>query len=157
MKIEKTASGKQTIKLSKKEWANIGKKAGWIGVESKKSEKKDPCWDGYEAIGTKKKDGEEVPNCVPKKKLKTAQEVGNLERPIILAYRPNSETLYFCKSDTQGEKMIPNALSMAYVFPSESEANEKMNQLSQKYKGLRWWEIVNKPNESRNYKSDMQG
>ena len=30
MKIVKTASGKQTIKLSKKEWTNIGKKAGWI-------------------------------------------------------------------------------------------------------------------------------
>jgi len=29
MKITKTASGKQTIKISKKEWTNIGKKAGW--------------------------------------------------------------------------------------------------------------------------------
>ena len=25
----------------------------------------DPCWDGYEQVGTKMKDGEEVPNCVP--------------------------------------------------------------------------------------------
>ena len=24
-----------------------------------------PCWDGYEQIGTKMKDGKEVPNCVP--------------------------------------------------------------------------------------------
>ena len=23
------------------------------------------CWDGYEAVGTKKKDGKTVPNCVP--------------------------------------------------------------------------------------------
>jgi hypothetical protein len=32
------------------------------------SEKKDddPCWDGYEQIGMKKKDGKEVPNCVPR-------------------------------------------------------------------------------------------
>ena len=30
MKILKTASGKQTIKISKSEWNNIGKKAGWI-------------------------------------------------------------------------------------------------------------------------------
>ena len=28
-------------------------------------ELKAPCWDGYEQIGTKKKDGKEVPNCVP--------------------------------------------------------------------------------------------
>ena len=28
---------------------------------------KKPCWDGYEQIGTKMKDGKEVPNCVPLK------------------------------------------------------------------------------------------
>jgi hypothetical protein len=33
MKLVKTASGKQTIKLSKKEWQNIGKK---IWMESTK-------------------------------------------------------------------------------------------------------------------------
>jgi hypothetical protein len=27
---------------------------------------KDPCWKGYEMVGTKKKNGKEVPNCVPK-------------------------------------------------------------------------------------------
>ena len=25
-----------------------------------------PCWTGYDMIGTKKKDGKTVPNCVPK-------------------------------------------------------------------------------------------
>lgn len=30
MKIVKTASGKRKIKLSKKEWEDIGKKAGWL-------------------------------------------------------------------------------------------------------------------------------
>ena len=30
MRLVKTASGKQTIKMSKKEWQSIGKKAGWI-------------------------------------------------------------------------------------------------------------------------------
>jgi len=28
----------------------------------------DPCWKGYKQIGTKKKNGKEVPNCVPEKK-----------------------------------------------------------------------------------------
>ena len=27
---------------------------------------KDPCWDGYEMVGMKEKDGKKVPNCVPK-------------------------------------------------------------------------------------------
>ena len=30
--------------------------------------KKGPCWEGYEMIGTKKKGGRTVPNCVPKSK-----------------------------------------------------------------------------------------
>ena len=34
--------------------------------KSKKMKGDDPCWDGYEMIGTKEKDGKEVPNCVPK-------------------------------------------------------------------------------------------
>jgi hypothetical protein len=37
--------------------------------KKKKSKKMDnPCWDGYEPVGTKLKDGKEVPNCVPRKK-----------------------------------------------------------------------------------------
>lgn len=124
MKLIKTAN-KTKLKLSKKEWQDIGKKAGWIKIadsidnvwkkndqgeiypdeqyyyecddcmctflsnikdlspclcrqcnqdnsikEAKKKEMKeeDPCWDGYEMVGKKKKDGKEVPNCVPKKK-----------------------------------------------------------------------------------------
>ena len=29
--------------------------------------KADPCWDGYEQVGTKTKAGKTVPNCVPDK------------------------------------------------------------------------------------------
>ena len=36
----------------------------------KKKKMKNPCWKGYEMIGTKKKKGKTVPNCVPKKKKK---------------------------------------------------------------------------------------
>lgn len=32
------------------------------------NEKEDSCWKGYETIGMKEKDGEKVPNCVPKNK-----------------------------------------------------------------------------------------
>jgi len=38
MKIAKTASGKQTIKMSKSEWTNIGKEAGWIKIASESQE-----------------------------------------------------------------------------------------------------------------------
>lgn len=32
------------------------------------SKDEDPCWSGYKMVGTKKKNGKEVPNCVPGKK-----------------------------------------------------------------------------------------
>lgn len=34
----------------------------------KKSTIKDPCWEGYEKVGMKMKNGKLVPNCVPIKK-----------------------------------------------------------------------------------------
>jgi hypothetical protein len=37
--------------------------------------KKDPCWANYRQLGTKEdEDGDEVPNCVPKKKKKKVDE-----------------------------------------------------------------------------------
>ena len=36
-----------------------------LGEDVDLEEKDDPCWDGYEMVGTKMKDGKEVPNCVP--------------------------------------------------------------------------------------------
>ena len=40
-------------------------------IVEKKLEKDsdDPCWDGYVQLGTKKKGGKEVPNCVPKESV----------------------------------------------------------------------------------------
>ena len=46
------------------------KKAAASKAKPKKAAAKktsDPCWDGYEKVGTKKKGGKEVPNCVPEK------------------------------------------------------------------------------------------
>jgi hypothetical protein len=34
MKLIKQASGKTTVKMSKKEWTDMGKKAGWLGKEA---------------------------------------------------------------------------------------------------------------------------
>ena len=39
---------------------------GQLVDEAKKMKGEDPCWDGYEMVGNKMKDGKEVPNCVPK-------------------------------------------------------------------------------------------
>jgi hypothetical protein len=40
-------------------------------ADALKKAKKDPCWDGYEMVGFKIKNGKRVPNCVPKQKKKS--------------------------------------------------------------------------------------
>ena len=35
-------------------------------LKTKVREKDDPCWDSHKMVGMKKKNGKEVPNCVPK-------------------------------------------------------------------------------------------
>lgn len=37
----------------------------WIKTQRGVNEEQDPCWKGYKQVGTKKKNGKEVPNCVP--------------------------------------------------------------------------------------------
>lgn len=39
--------------------------------KAKQMKGEDPCWKGYEMVGTKKKGGKEVPNCVPVKESNT--------------------------------------------------------------------------------------
>jgi hypothetical protein len=48
-----------------------------IGEEKKKMKGKNPCWKGYEMVGTKKKGGKEVPNCVPKESVTIQDANGN--------------------------------------------------------------------------------
>ena len=37
-----------------------------LNEEGDMEEMENPCWDGYEMVGMKKKNGRRVPNCVPK-------------------------------------------------------------------------------------------
>ena len=39
-----------------------------MDMNETKMKGEDPCWDGYEMVGKKMKNGKEVPNCVPKNK-----------------------------------------------------------------------------------------
>ena len=63
-----TASDK---KANTKAWQNYKaghkgyKAADHLQIEAKKMKGEDPCWKGYQMVGTKKKGGKEVPNCVP--------------------------------------------------------------------------------------------
>ena len=54
-----------------------------ITTEAKKM-KDDPCWKDHEMVGTKKKNGKEVPNCVPKEdvSLESTKEYGKSQAAI---------------------------------------------------------------------------
>ena len=45
-----------------------------IIFEGLKNPKDNPCWKGYKPVGTKKKGGRTVPNCVPKESKKKLTE-----------------------------------------------------------------------------------
>ena len=67
----RAASSKYRVPVSQilgqtrtQDFAQIGDH--YFGVAPVQESSEDPCWDDYKQIGTKKKNGKEVPNCVPK-------------------------------------------------------------------------------------------
>jgi hypothetical protein len=59
------------MKLTKKQLKEIIRTA--LNEDLNKG-KNDPCWDGYVQLGTKNKNGKEVPNCVPMEEVKKLKE-----------------------------------------------------------------------------------
>ncbi len=45
-------------------------------IEGLKDPKDNPCWKGYKPVGTKKKNGKTVPNCVPKESVQEEKQKG---------------------------------------------------------------------------------
>lgn len=48
--------------------------------EAKKMKGKDPCWTGYQMVGTKEKGGKTVPNCVPEEVQEDWQDVNRKDK-----------------------------------------------------------------------------
>jgi len=72
-----------------------------------------PCWEGYEAIGTKIVDGREVPNCVPIKENQSKQE---FVIPTPSADESESEYIGRCMSAISGEyDTQEQALAVCYA------------------------------------------
>jgi hypothetical protein len=65
--VHKTFGKSPDEKKEKKEGLSFKDYAA-LAEAKKKMQGKDPCWSGYKMVGTKKKGGKEVPNCVPGKK-----------------------------------------------------------------------------------------
>lgn len=98
-------------------------------------ELKAPCWDGYEQIGTKMKDGKEVPNCVPLKQELTDEMasaiLANLEYETITDEYELVETREYSEDNTSTEdwanSLIKRKLSRIRKFADfiTSKPNEE--------------------------------
>ena len=60
------------IDIIRKVYQDMSSQKKDCGCKKKKFQE-DPCWEGYEQIGTKILDGKEVPNCVPMEAKKVKQ------------------------------------------------------------------------------------
>jgi len=73
MRISKTASGKQTVKISRKEWIGIGKVAKWIDKKrlNKKAFEEEEWGDisQYESMGSAQSLFDQVPDVDEKRRL----------------------------------------------------------------------------------------
>jgi outer membrane lipoprotein SlyB len=64
---------KNSERASYKQDIDMENDCGCDKTASTKEADEDPCWEGYEQIGMKTKDGKKVPNCVPKDDEKSAR------------------------------------------------------------------------------------
>jgi hypothetical protein len=64
---EETTAG-HGVRIARDHDENIVDEAKKDRSPGKITKSEDPCWSGYHMVGTKKKNGREVPNCVPGKK-----------------------------------------------------------------------------------------
>ena len=106
--------GQQKDKLSAAYWAC---RDLWPTGSTKKSlvykaemKGEDPCWEGYEMVGHKMKNGKKVPNCVPKKSAKKSLPL--IEQPMLIM-------------DDMGSMHGENK-SMKVVIPVPKHAAEKV-------------------------------
>ena len=123
MKITKTASGKQTIKMSKKEWQSIGKKAGWKMAQQNE---------------------EAAPLAEP---VNIAPPVDNVEQPLVNDGTTDQQEVNFDNmSDTEKDAFLlqlkEGTQGQPLTTPLNEEQKEIMNsvrgQLSPIFKNQKW-------------------
>ena len=98
--------------------------------ELKEKDKDDPCWVGYKQVGMKKKDGKEVPNCVPESaKLESVltliRRIKEQKKTMLVA-RPNN----LMKAGQERVVRIPISKWADYRKKGFIQAEEKENENS---------------------------
>jgi hypothetical protein len=99
-------------------------------TEGKKMKGEDPCWKGYQMVGKKKKNGKEVPNCVPVKEengmMRYCPKCEKDETRDVCKYGPKYWDMFSLPS-----RLSPNQMkfSIAQVHPA-NESKEPDHEYS---------------------------
>ena len=105
MKTRERLEQERAEKLQRLIDIRFGKKEEYI--------ESNPCWEGYEAIGTKMVDGKEVPNCVP---IKDNQKKENFVIPTPDGGEAEDVYISRCMSAIAGEyDTQEQALAVCYA------------------------------------------
>jgi hypothetical protein len=91
-------------------------------------ENKGPCWDGYVQVGTKMKNGKEVPNCVPKEEVEEALVAAdmNILNAIIKKIKDDIMTEKLAgKFEKSWPKMQQLAKMAGYGITKQKQARDK--------------------------------
>ena len=113
-------------------------------------EEKGPCWKGYKQVGTKKKNGKEVPNCVPEGK--EDPDIGDRKGSQPASYHKGLAASTKEKRDAQFKKQSkmsdddPDAYKPA---PGDKEAKTKPSQYTKKYKDMFGEETLEESNTKK--------
>ena len=76
-----------------------------LSEKEPKMKGEDPCWDGYEMVGHKKKNGKKVPNCIPE----------SLENEVLSHLSENGYDTEIVEAEYQGRKVKLNKPSAGDV------------------------------------------
>ena len=88
-------------------------------AEGLRDPKDNPCWKGYKPVGTKKKNGRTVPNCVPKANESEVEESG---------------LQYYTGVKKHGKKYMKMAAAAARKGASQEELGRLKDKYSKAYK-----------------------
>ena len=104
---------------------------GDIVDEAKKMKGEDPCWKNYEMVGTKKKGGKEVPNCVPKEAV-NPYAVGMATAMKSTGDKPPLKKSTITKAHKIAKKVEANEAIAPVEGQKGSEVVDKQNDTEQK-------------------------
>src|ERR1039458_3857733 len=75
----------------------------------------------------------------------------NPNKNYIIFARSGPQSVYYCKSSTRGDRLLPYSQDIAVRFKTKEEVYKKIHELKQKYKGILKWDYEVVPAEQSEF------